>query len=77
MITDLKAAYPTWVFRPSVMRTARVTGWSGTMTAHIDHHHDYTAHVEQAAHGDQPARVVYGHGATAPAALADALRRMA
>lgn len=71
MIDTLKAAYPGWQFQASAMITARVTGWSGDITAHIDHHHDYTARVEQGA------RVVYGRGATAPDALADALRGLA
>ncbi len=65
MIPSLKAAYPTWAFAPNVMRTARITGWSGT---------EYTARVEQAPPAGHPARVVYGRGTTAPAALEDALR---
>lgn len=71
MIDTLKAAYPNWQFQVSAMITARVTGWHGDITAHIDHHHDYTARVEH------DARVVYGRGATAPEALADALRGLA
>lgn len=71
MIDTLKAAFPEWAFAPNVMITARVSGWNGDITAHIDHYCDYTARVEQGA------RVVYGRGATAPEALADALREVA
>lgn len=71
MIDTLKAAFPTWAFAPNVMITARVTGWSGDITAHIDEpthlRDEYTARVEIGT------GVHYGHGKTPSDALCNAL----